>query len=153
MPTILNGWHRGERVIHDKLNLSESMATAFNLVQSYMPDQHRIFHSHNLPFVPITTLDAEGRPWSSIIAGASGKPGFIQSPKENLLTMDVKMWYGDPLIENFKRFGKAEKTLIAGIGIDFSNRRRNKFAGHITKMTYDDDLHVHLDVEVNQAIG
>lgn len=153
MSTILNGWHRGERIIHDKLDLSGVMAQSYTWITCYMPDQHRLFYAHNLPFVPITSLGADGRPWTSVIAGSSGERGFMQSPKETQLTIDFKMWEGDPLVENLKLFDTGKNTLIAGIGVDFSNRRRNKFAGHITSMRYGSPWDVHLDVDVNQAIG
>lgn len=152
MPTDLKGWHRGERLVHSRLNYSGTMATAYTWIENGLSEQHRLFHTTRLPFVPITTLDAEGRPWSSLVAGASGQPGFISSPSDSELDMVLTTWRGDPLLENLKSFGKKSKTLVAGLGIEFPTRRRNKFAGWITRVD-ETDAQVHLRVKVNQAIG
>lgn len=135
-----------------KLDVSGPSALSYTWISSYMPEQHREFYAQNLPFVPITTLDADGRPWSSIVASATGKRGFIKSPGETRLRINVRMWEGDPLINNLKLVGH-ENVLLAGLGIDFSNRRRNKFAGHVTSVQYVGPLDARIDVEVNQALG
>ena len=45
-----------------------------------------------------------------------------------------------------------KKLLAAGIGIEFSTRRRNKFAGYIRDIHKKGDSY-HLEMIVNQAIG
>ncbi len=97
MSIALNGWHPGERSIQERLNFAGPMAMAYTWIDSSMPEQHRTFHTRNLPFVPITTLDSDGRPWSSIAAGRSGLPGFISSPNETELDVGVKIvaWGSD----------------------------------------------------------
>lgn len=117
-----------------------------------MPYEHQLFHSTRLPFVSVTAVDDLGRPWSSIFAGSNGQSGFIRSPTYDKLIMDVHLWEGDPFIENAKLFG-SKRMLAAGIGIEFSTRRRNKFAGHISKLDDKGDTIFHLEFEVNQAIG
>lgn len=149
--SLLQGWHRGERAVQGKLGFAGPMAMAYTWIEGEMPEQHRVFHSTRLPFIPVTTLDAAGRPWTSIFAGQTGEPGFVSSPKWDQLHMDVKIWEGDPFNENVKLFD-GQKLLAAGIGIEFPTRRRNKFAGYIY------DIHkklesYHLEMIVNQAIG
>ncbi|TDL22199.1 hypothetical protein BD410DRAFT_788922 [Rickenella mellea] len=153
MPTDLKGWHRGERTIQEKLNYAGVMATAYTWIENGLPDEHRMFHTTRLPFVPVTTLDADGRPWSSLVAGESGKPGFITSPNDTELDMNLKVWQDDPIVKNLESFGKIPKTLIAGLGIEFSTRRRNKFAGWVTRKDNSQVGHMRLRVNVNQAIG
>ncbi|KAL0946396.1 hypothetical protein HGRIS_012623 [Hohenbuehelia grisea] len=156
MPALV-GWHRGERAIQEKLNYQAVMAMGFTWIEGDMPEQHREFYASRLPFLPVTTLDAQGRPWGSILAGRDGKPGFIRSPSYKTLTLDVRTWEGDPFWENTRaRFGSAgeqlKPALVAGIGVEFSTRRRNKFAGSITRLLADgQDLQ--LEFDVNQAIG
>ncbi|KAI0086996.1 hypothetical protein BDY19DRAFT_893860 [Irpex rosettiformis] len=148
---ILQGWHHGERAIQRKLGFDGPMSQAYTWIDGEMPEQHRIFHTTRLPFIPMTTLDASGRPWSSIVAGPSGKPGFVTSPNWDLLEMDIRTWDGDPFAGNIAAAGGNE-ILTAGIGIELSTRRRNKFAGRISKIQQDGRAYK-LRVEVNQAIG
>lgn len=154
MPTDLKGWHPGERSIHKKLNYESSMATSWTWIYNGLPEEHREFHTSRLPFLPVTTLDATGRPWGSILAGHEGKIGFIRSSSNTTLGIKATVWDGDPLKENVKTFSRAmeDKMLVAGIGIEFSTRRRNKFAGWISKMDLQNNS-LYLEVNVNQAIG
>jgi hypothetical protein len=151
----LTGWHPGERTIHQKLNLDNDPAVSqlYMYIDEDMPHEHRVFHATRLPFVPVTTLDDAGRPWGSILAGSNGKPGFIKSPSNILLALDAKVWEGDPLIENAKLFGQKNQMLVAGIGIEFPTRRRNKFAGRVSSLTCNDEGNFQLEFTVNQAIG
>ncbi|KDQ51250.1 hypothetical protein JAAARDRAFT_140537 [Jaapia argillacea MUCL 33604] len=151
MPTELRGWHRGEYAIQRKLGYDGVMSQGYQWIECEMPEQHRQFYARNLPFVPITTLDEKGRPWSSIVGSSSGEVGFMKSPNETRLQMDVDLWEGDPLLDNVELFGK-EKMLVAGIGVEFPTRRRNKFAGSVTKLERKGHS-FHLDLHVNQAIG
>ncbi|KAG1767136.1 hypothetical protein EDD22DRAFT_773450, partial [Suillus occidentalis] len=48
-------------------------------IEGEMPEQHRNFYSKCLPFIPVTTLDSMGRPWSSILADLSGEIGRASS--------------------------------------------------------------------------
>ena len=151
--TILNGWHPGERSIHSRLNVSDAVTEAYTWIDESMPEQHRVFYTKNLSFVPLTTLDAQGRPWGSILAGRDGEPGFIQSPNEVTLVADVESWEGDPLLRNLETETIETHLLAAGIGVEFSTRRRNKFAGKISKFEKTEKMGRRLHLEVNQAIG
>ncbi|KAJ7282591.1 hypothetical protein C8J57DRAFT_1055415 [Mycena rebaudengoi] len=150
----LNGWHRGENWIHQKLNTFGDFAvsTLWMSISGDLPGEHAQFHSKCLPFVPVTTLDDTGRPWGSILAAADGKPGFIQSPRYSTLTVDTKLWVGDPMVESSKLFVPGEPMLVAGIGIEFPTRRRNKFAGSITRIEQANNR-TKFEFWVNQALG
>ncbi len=65
--------------------------------------------------------------------------------------MNVRVWEGDPFKENVESF-RDGKMLMAGIGIEFSTRRRNKFAGHVFELRQIGDTY-QLKMVVNQAIG
>ncbi|KAJ3549925.1 hypothetical protein NM688_g5126 [Phlebia brevispora] len=150
---MVQGWHRGERSIQKKLGFDGPMKMAYTWIDEEMPEEHRVFHTTRLPFIPVTTLDDQGRPWSCIFAGESGQPGFVSSPHWERLDMNVKVWPGDPFGENVKLFEKGKgKLLTAGIGIEFSTRRRNKFAGHIHDVRKHGDSY-QIKMIVNQAIG
>ena len=153
--SALHGWHPGERAVHRKLNYTNDPAVSqlYMYIDGDMPHEHRVFHTTRLPFVPVTTLDDLGRPWGSILAGGDGKPGFIKSPSDTSLVLDAKVWEGEPLIENAKLFGRKNQILVAGIGIEFPTRRRNKFAGRMSKLSRKEDGSCQLEFIVNQAIG
>ena len=157
MSNALNGWHFGERQIQERVGYAEASKASFHWVTSYMPEQHQVFYSRNLHFVPLTTLDAHGRPWVSLVTGAQGQPGFIRSPSETELTMHLQLWEGDPIVKNLELFddtNSPEKRLLAsGVGIEFSTRRRNKFAGFFTSVRKTGVLSRQLHMLVNQAIG
>ncbi|KAF9474413.1 hypothetical protein BDN70DRAFT_884841 [Pholiota conissans] len=153
--TSLNGWHRGELIVRKKLGLDKIPATnhLWSSIRGEMPEQHSTFYTTRLPFVPVCVLDDEGRPWGSILAGGDGKPGFIRHPRYDTLSIEARLWKGDPFhkavdITDYENGSK----LIAGIGVEVSTRRRNKFAGGITGVDVrDGDLS--LQLVVNEAIG
>ena len=146
----VQGWHRGEILIHERLGFASDMLNNYTWIKAEMPDQHREFHSTRLPFIPVTTLDDRNRPWSSIFAGRTGEPGFVTSPGSQRLDMEIKVWEGDPFLENSKLYNG--HMLVAGIGIEFSTRRRNKFAGHVFEMEQENDV-FRMKMVVNEAIG
>lgn len=146
---VLTGWHPGEAAVQDKLGFTQAMNVnqGYLWVNDYMPSQHRIFHSQRLAFVPVTTLDATGRPWGSLLTRL-GSPGFITSPDENELVLKVDVVEGDPIFHNIDN----GQNLIAGLGIEFSTRRRNKFAGRI-KIAENINSSMQLTLDVNEALG
>ncbi|TCD70786.1 hypothetical protein EIP91_001817 [Steccherinum ochraceum] len=153
--SILKGWHPGEHVIQEKLGVHDAVAENWRWIDGKLAEDVREFYTTRLPWIPITTLDAEGRPWASYAAGVDGEQGFARDLGQSRLRMDVKAIPGDPLVENVKLFGHGGSegvTLVAGLGIDFGTRRRNKFAGHITSVSRKDD-ELELVFEANQSLA
>ncbi|TBU30071.1 hypothetical protein BD311DRAFT_659595 [Dichomitus squalens] len=154
----LQGWHPGERAIQRKLGFDGAMSHAWTWISGDMPEQHRIFYSQNLPFIPLATLDPSGRPWSSILASKDGKSGFVRSPSDQSLVVECRSWDGDPLVENLGAWLDADakrrdRYNVAGVGIEFGTRRRNKFAGFVREAARKGELEFELELTVNQAIG
>jgi predicted pyridoxine 5'-phosphate oxidase superfamily flavin-nucleotide-binding protein len=153
MPTDLKGWHIGEQAIHRKLNYRGEVSMAWTEISSGMDYDHQEFHSTRLPFIPVTTLDETGRPWGSIFAGPRGEIGFVKSPNHHTLIMDINLWDGDPFMRNHKLWRQGNKMLLAGIGIEFPTRRRNKFAGRMSDLDVSgQERRFKVTVNVNQAI-
>lgn len=152
----LNGWHRGERLIHEKLGHSDdySIMSLHHNIRSDLPEDHAVFYTTLLPFLPIVTLDASGRPWGSILAGIDGKPGFVRSSrsKHSTLSVTAKLWPGEPLLKNAETYKEDNSMLVAGIGVEYSTRRRNKFAGKVTTLRKSGD-EMHLELLVDEALG
>lgn len=160
MATDLKGWHPGEVAVQQKLGYHDAVSDRWKSVENSMREQHRVFHTSNLPFIPVTTMDGQDRPWASILAGYDGNIGFVQSPNVHTLTVDARLWDGDPLMQTTNTWladcGKATKRyrfLTAGLGIEFSTRRRNKFAGWISSVHKVNDFDYQLTLTVNQALG
>ncbi|KAH8806134.1 hypothetical protein F5884DRAFT_886701 [Xylogone sp. PMI_703] len=158
----VQGWHPGELALQQKLNYADGIRDHWTHIENGMREQHRIFHTSNLPFIPITTIDDYGRPWGSIVAGATGEIGFVKSPDINTLTVNARLWEGDPLVDTVRasikskdqQTGTSERFLTAGLGIEFPTRRRNKFAGRIRGVRPGTtDLDCELDLQVTQAVG
>jgi len=51
----------------------------YTYINPYMPEKYRVFHTSNIPFLPVTILGESGRPWGSIFAGKEGKTRFVRS--------------------------------------------------------------------------
>lgn len=146
----LSSWHPGEFSVQTKLGYDRAMAMEYLRVSDDLPIQHRIFHTKNLDMVPVTTLDSQGRPWGSILSDG-GTRGFITSPEDNMLIINFGVIDGDPIVENLASANEG-KRLIAGLGIEFPTRRRNKFGGEITKAKRVNSS-MELTLHVNQALG
>ncbi|KAF7968243.1 hypothetical protein HWV62_31579 [Athelia sp. TMB] len=132
-----------------KLNYARAMEAhmAYTWVEDRMSPQHRQFHSQNLAFVPVTTLDGEGRPWGSLLSNM-GERGFIASPDDTVLIVDAVINDGDPIIDNIQHGA----NLIAGLGIELTTRRRNKFAGKIGTIARTGET-LKLTLNIDQALG
>ncbi|XP_006462985.1 hypothetical protein AGABI2DRAFT_207677 [Agaricus bisporus var. bisporus H97] len=147
----VTGWHPGERIIQKKLGLTDQVTLSYTMIHGDLPPEHAEFYETCLPFM-ITTLDESGRPWGSILTGKNGEKRFARTPHYNRLEVKARTWDGDPLGDNLRLFDKVENLMMAGIGVEFETRRRNKFAGVVSKLNqsgYDIDM----ELLVNQAIG
>lgn len=133
-------WHAGERQLQQRAGVAERMeAFGRKVIRDQLPEQHRDFY-RQLPFVLLGSVDAEGRPWASILEGA---PGFAHSPEPRLLRLDSRLQAGDP----------AAAALEAGaavglLGIELHTRRRNRLNGQIQRIDPQG-----LTIEVEQAFG
>lgn len=149
-------WHSGERAVHVKLNgqVPPSIAgTGWSLHTYGLKPRHRAFNSTSLSFVPLTTLDAQGRPWVSLVSRRDGEKGFISSPDANTLVMEVDVFSDDPLEANLAALGQPGAILVAGLGIEPVTRDRNKFAGTMVVKKLSTDSKYQLQLMVNQSIG
>ncbi|MGQ0580499.1 MAG: pyridoxamine 5'-phosphate oxidase family protein [Reyranella sp.] len=103
-------------------------------IRPFMPDQHRAFFA-GLPYLFVATMDEQGWPIASVL---SGQPGFIQSP--------------DPVTLRIEGVHEAE-GLAAGrdiglLGLDLTNRRRNRANGQVTEVDEGG-----LGVRIGQSFG
>jgi predicted pyridoxine 5'-phosphate oxidase superfamily flavin-nucleotide-binding protein len=116
-------WHDGEVAAQTRAGTAGHMAQIGpKVVRDFMPDQHRQFFEQ-LPFVVVGSLDAEQRPWASILAGM---PGFASSPHPRRLEIEANPLPGDPLSAALE-----VGNTLGFLGIELPTRRRNRMNGHI----------------------
>ncbi|QUS38187.1 2Fe-2S iron-sulfur cluster binding domain-containing protein [Tardiphaga alba] len=138
--TKLDIWHPGEKAIQTAVGVSDYMdELGKRIVRDYMPAQHRDFYAQ-IPFIAVGSVDASGDAWAML---AVGKPGFISSPTEHALDIDVARDPSDPASE-----GMREGNAIGILGIGFDTRRRNRVNGLIGH-----SLNGALHFEVDQSFG
>jgi predicted pyridoxine 5'-phosphate oxidase superfamily flavin-nucleotide-binding protein len=120
---IAQTWHEGERAAQTRAGTAEHMAQIGpKVVRDFMPDQHRQFFEQ-LPFIVVGSLDAEQRPWASILAGI---PGFASSPHSRRLEIEANPLPDDPLTEALE-----VGNPLGFLGIELPTRRRNRMNGHV----------------------
>lgn len=128
-------FHQGEQQAQALAGFSDVSANIY----SAMPDQHREFFA-GLRYVFVSTLDAEQWPVATVF---TGPPGFMRSPDAGHLRISARRREGDP----------AQVALVPGqsvglLGLDFSNRRRNRANGVISRTDKN-----RIEVAVNQSFG
>lgn len=122
-------FHAGELAVQDRMGVREkSDVMGRRMIRPVLVDQHREFYGE-LPFLVLGSVDPEGRPWASIIAG---QPGFISTPDELTLDIAATPIEGDPLAENLHVGAD-----IGVLGIQLETRRRNRMSGRIKDLRED----------------
>lgn len=150
--TSLSGWHPGEHSMHQKYGFADKVTMGYTMIQGDLPPEHAQFYETCLPFIPVTTLDKTGRPWGSILAGKDGEKGFVRNRQYTRLDVNAQLWDGDPLGQNLLQINEDKSPLVAGIGVEFETRRRNKFAGFVSKFKRS-KYGAEMEFVVNEAIG
>jgi predicted pyridoxine 5'-phosphate oxidase superfamily flavin-nucleotide-binding protein len=108
-------------------------------IRPFMPDQHREFFVH-LSYLFVAAADAEDWPLASVLTGA---PGFVTSPDATTLRIGSLPATDDPMAASFRPGAE-----IGILGLDLSNRRRNRANGHVTSVHSQG-----FTVAVNQSFG
>jgi hypothetical protein len=118
-------FHSGEVALQTEAGVAERMArVGSQMIRDYLPEQHRQFFEL-LPFVVIGSIDAQGQPTASLLAGP---PGFASSPEPELLRVDALPLAGDPLESNLH-----PGAPLGVLGIQANARRRNRINGDVSE--------------------
>ncbi len=104
-----------------------------------MPQQHRDFFA-GLPSFFIATLDARGWPVATVL---SGPAGFISTVDEAHLRINAPRREDCPALSALRPGNE-----LGALGLDFTNRRRNRVNGIITRMDKN-----RLEIAVKQSFG
>jgi predicted pyridoxine 5'-phosphate oxidase superfamily flavin-nucleotide-binding protein len=133
-------FHAGERALQVRAGSRTRLAeVGSKVIRDHMPEQHRLFFAE-LPMLFVGSLDAEGRPWASILAG---QPGFVTSPDPQTLVIRATPLAHDPLARTL-----ATGMPIGLLGIQLETRRRNRMNGTVTELRPDRFM-----VAVGQSFG
>ena len=82
MSAIPSPFHHGEREVQARLGVREQVEQiGQRFIRDYLPDEHRDFY-RQLPLLLVGSVDADGRPWASMVFG---EPGFVESPDPRVL--------------------------------------------------------------------
>lgn len=108
-------------------------------IRPFMPDQHRTFFA-GLPYIFAAILDDRGWPIGTALTGDAG---FIRSPDPTTLRIDALPREDDPALP-----GLVEGAEIGLIGLDFTNRRRNRANGRLAAVNG-----AGLTVRIDQSFG
>ena len=121
-----------------RLGVHERMGEVMGqVVRTFMPEQHRELFG-KLPTLLVGSLDAQGRPWASMLHGA---PGFITAPDEQHLRIAARPSADDP-------WQLATGTPLGFLGLEPHTRRRNRMNGSVVAIDGDG-----FTVEVDQSFG
>lgn len=133
-------WHAGEVRLQEQVGVAERMEVfGRKVIRDYMPDQHRAFYQQ-LPFIVAGAVDAQGKPWATLLEGPEG---FVSSPDPQQLLIRTDLNGDDPAKPGFTSGGA-----IGLLGIELHTRRRNRLNGVIRQATAGQ-----LEVAVEQSFG
>jgi len=133
-------FHRGEQAIQSRLGIRDRMEqVGHQVIRDHMPEQHREFFSQ-LVTLMVGSVDAEGRPWASMLAG---QPGFLHAIDPRTLRVTARPNYGDPLNNAL-----VEGADIGALGLESHTRRRNRVNGRISRIKEGS-----FDIQVAQSFG
>ncbi len=154
--------HDGELQLRARRNTPRELSDAIeHYIDSDMPQQHADFYA-GLPYLPLATLDHRGRPWVSLLVTKSADdPAVgITVSAGNRTDIVAQTSPHDPFARALQQGpasaadpAKDGERLFAGVGVDFSNRRRNKIAGSIGEASVEASGKMRLGLVSDQHLG
>lgn len=132
-------FHPGEQLIQDKLGKRQTMADIGNrFIRDHMLEQHSDFYL-KLSYVFIGHLDHQSAPWAAIFYQTQDLVKIIDNKTLLLNTQHQVGFY-------HHTFNEGDE--IGLLGIELSNKRRNRLSGTIEKITKKN-----VRIKVKQSFG
>ena len=133
-------FHAGEFAMQQAAGVAERLhELGPRVIRDHMPEQHREFFEQ-LPTLVVGSVDAQQRPWASMLAGF---PGFIETADPQHLRVNAMPAEGDPLHAQM-RVG----ATLGLLGLEPATRRRNRMNG--TVIAVDEEG---FELRVDQSFG
>jgi predicted pyridoxine 5'-phosphate oxidase superfamily flavin-nucleotide-binding protein len=116
-------------------------------IRAFMPDQHRLFFA-GLRYVFASAVGADGWPIATVF---TGEPGFISSPDPQTLqiVLQTEALYGGRETAS-AMFAHGQQVGL--LGLDLSNRRRNRANGQVTRIAAIGGVTV-VTIAIDQSFG
>lgn len=149
--------HKGELLLQERRNTPKELIDSIpQYIDSDMPQQHADFFA-DLSYLPLATLDRDGRPWVSLLVTQSNSDPSVRINVSGHNAMDVVAESNpyDPFARALTQATKPghQRPLFAGVGVDFTNRRRNKIAGAICTSSVEHTGKINLQLVSDQHLG
>ena len=149
--------HEGELLLQKRKGTpNELTASMPNYIDRDMPQQLAEFYA-GLPYLPLATLDSQGRPWASLLVTRSGSDPSVgvTVSGDNVTDVVAETNPYDPFVRALGQDAPSldAPRLFAGVGVDFTNRRRNKLAGSIQPLSLEEKEKVNLRLISDQHLG
>ncbi|ETW00594.1 hypothetical protein H310_07168 [Aphanomyces invadans] len=145
--------HSGELYVQERRHVPREVSQyPPQIISDDMPRQHSTFFS-DLPYFAIATMDSHGRPWATLVTGPrTARP--VTAMSSDKLRIDTELPADDPFGACVASHQQASNgsALWAGLGVDFSNRRRNKVAGYVVSSSFDQG-YLRMDLTTNDNMG
>jgi predicted pyridoxine 5'-phosphate oxidase superfamily flavin-nucleotide-binding protein len=133
-------FHAGEMALQERVGVRERMAAVGRqIIRDHMPDQHRELFE-KLPSLLLATLDDEGQPWPTMLAGSAG---FVRTPDARTMSIAARPAEGDPA-----RAGLRVGAAVGILGLEPHTRRRNRMNGVVSAVAAEG-----FSVQVVQSFG
>ncbi|MEP3423025.1 MAG: hypothetical protein ABJN35_14900 [Erythrobacter sp.] len=151
-------WHKGEALVQERRGTPENIVMSVpDYIEKDMPQQHAEFFA-GLSYLPLATLDKQGRPWVSVLVTTSANDASvgITTSGRNQTEVVAEVNPYDPFVRALGPGHKPashNRRLFAGVGVDFTNRRRNKLAGLLEPISLDTVGKVSLRLISDQHLG
>lgn len=139
-------YHSGETQLQQAVGVRERTEELSRiLMKDHLIPQHRDFFA-GLEYLFLSAVDTTGRLRAVMV---SGTQGFLSTPNEKTLRLDALSSDALTHLGDLAHVGDfAPDTKVGVIGIDLSNRRRNRMHGKIA-----DVQNTHIDIHVTQSYG
>jgi len=136
----MDTFHAGEIALQQRTGAYERLAPRAALfIRDQMPEQHRELFE-KLPTLLLGSVDADGRPWASVLVG---RPGFVQATDARHLHIAAQPLAGDPLADSLQT-GRP----LGLLGLEPQTRRRNRMNGRVVALDG-----TGFTVQVDQSFG
>ncbi|MEP7052800.1 MAG: pyridoxamine 5'-phosphate oxidase family protein [Pseudomonadota bacterium] len=130
-PRVERGWgheaspfHSGEQFVQRSVGVRAQVERAGrNMIREQLPGQFRALFQAS-PLIVVGSAGAEGQVWASILAGP---PGFVESPRPDMLVVNAQLSPGDPLANQLE-IGAP----LGVLGIQLETRRRVRANGRVS---------------------
>ena len=122
-------FHAGEIAVQERVGVHErAERSAAHSIRDYLIEQHRDFYPL-LPMLFTGFVDADGKPWASILTGTSG---FSHALDERRLWINALPLPGDPLAAVLR-----DGLSVGCLGLQWETRRRNRVNGLVSDIDGD----------------